>query len=307
MPQQNPNFLNNLACKWNQLTIQRYELSFLLDMTFFVISSNNCKQIASACTQIENKYPKHTRQDMSNQKKIRKKSVNFCTRSNPEGLLPLPWRSMCSGRKHLPFNYLGGEPAPAPRLPLLLKRPEQAQGGQKPKGPITWNTPMRQQSVIMRPKKMQQSKKKSLNLCYTFPGHPQNWSKISKITLHVTSNKLLTHSELYTPFSLAFCCVSMQTPQMVNSKRSISTYKLLKGVFIGVKSHLRDKASTVFCYKWFYLAAGANLLPISRSHSSLFSTCLGINNVFVFPELDKFNYSLFEPIPGFDVAFYFSQ
>lgn len=162
-------------------------------------------------------------------------------------------------------------------------------------------------SALLRWGRMQKNKKKLPNLCTTFAGHPQNWLKISKISLHATSNKLLAQPDFFTAFNLAFCCFSMQTPHMINSRRSISTYKLLKGVFIGVKSHLRKATCVAFCYKWFYLAAGAYNNSSFQAQSSLLNTCLGINNVFVYPELDRLNYSLFEPIPGFDVAFFFAS
>ena len=162
-------------------------------------------------------------------------------------------------------------------------------------------------SALLRGGRMHKSRKKLPNLCITFAGHPQNWFKISKISLHATSNKLLfAQPDFYTPFNLAFCCFSMQTPRMINSRRSISTFKLLKGVFIGVKSHLRRATSVAFCYKWFYLAAGARNNSSSQMQSALFNTCLGIDNVFVYPELDRLNYSLFEPVPGFDIAFFFA-
>nr|YP_010003093.1 ribosomal protein L5 [Ulva sp. TM708]AZP40126.1 ribosomal protein L5 [Ulva sp. TM708] len=147
--------------------------------------------------------------------------------------------------------------------------------------------------------------------------HPRLWNNIMQISLHATTKKLLSQSELYTAFYKCFCCCG-QTPRLIKSKQPIAAFKVIKGAVVGVKCHLRKKSTHLFCYKWSFLSA--NLTPFqllisaepmllpqkSNTFTVLGHATIGINNVFILPELDKLNYSLFQPIPGFDLTFHYT-
>nr|YP_010021553.1 ribosomal protein L5 [Ulva rigida]QOL10394.1 ribosomal protein L5 [Ulva rigida] len=144
--------------------------------------------------------------------------------------------------------------------------------------------------------------------------HPRLWSSIMQISLHATTKKLLSQSELYTAFYKCFCCCG-QTPRLIKSKQPIAAFKVIKGAIVGVKCHLRKKSTYLFCYKWCFLSAdlapfelliGAEPKLLTRKSEGLGHATMGINNVFILPELDKLNYTLFQAIPGFDLTFYYS-
>lgn len=147
--------------------------------------------------------------------------------------------------------------------------------------------------------------------------HPRLWNSITQICLHATTKKLLSQSELYTAFYKCFCCCG-QTPRLIKSKQPIAAFKVIKGAVVGVKCHLRKKSSHLFCYKWSFLSADLNtsqllispeptmLAQKSKTFTVLGHGTIGINNVFILPELDKLNYALFQPIPGFDLTFHYT-
>jgi ribosomal protein L5 len=134
--------------------------------------------------------------------------------------------------------------------------------------------------------------------------HVKLWGdNLDKITLHVTSGKLLSNSELYTSFYMALCCCGNQSPHTIKSRRAVSSFNVVKAAITGARSSLRNKNKLHFSYKWAYLAAELSMYQLeSNIFTSEQSQCLGIDNVFIFPELDKFNYDLFEPIAGLDLA-----
>nr|YP_010021456.1 ribosomal protein L5 [Ulva fenestrata]QOL10297.1 ribosomal protein L5 [Ulva fenestrata] len=147
--------------------------------------------------------------------------------------------------------------------------------------------------------------------------HPRLWNNITEISLHATTKKLISQSELYTAFYKFFCCCG-QSPRLVKSKQPIAAFKVMKGAVVGVKSHLRKKSAHLFCYKWSFLSADLTpfqllisaeptlLAQKSSTFTVLGHATIGINNVFIFPELDKLNYSIFQPIPGFDLTFHYT-
>lgn len=135
-----------------------------------------------------------------------------------------------------------------------------------------------------------------------YSNHVKFWGQINKITLHITSGKLLSNIELYSSFYIAFCCFGNQGPQVIRSKQAVAEFNILKGAVLGARSSLQKQKKLFFLYKWAFIVAG---LPCDnrRSWSRECVQSLGVHNVFVFPELDKYNYYLFEPIGGFDLAF----
>nr|AZT79213.1 ribosomal protein L5 [Ulva compressa] len=147
--------------------------------------------------------------------------------------------------------------------------------------------------------------------------HPKLWNSISQIGLHATTKKLLSQSELYTAFYKCFCCCA-QTPRLIKSKQPIAAFKVIKGAVVGAKSHIRKKTARLFFYKWSFLSAQLapfQLLIVAQPmgfaqkgnrFTGLNHRSIGINNLFILPELDKLNYSLFQPIPGFDVTFHYT-
>ena len=144
--------------------------------------------------------------------------------------------------------------------------------------------------------------------------HPKQWDRIKQIVLHTTTKKLLAQNQLYTAFYKSFCCCG-QTPRLIKSSRSIAAFKVIKGAVVGAQSNLHRKAVRLFCYKWSFLSAELTPLqlliknPINlqkKDSTMLNQASIGINNIFIFPELDKLNYNLFQPIPGFDLTFHYS-
>lgn len=146
--------------------------------------------------------------------------------------------------------------------------------------------------------------------------HPKLWNNITQIVLHATTKKLLSQSDLYTAFYKFFCCCG-QTPRLIKSRQPIAAFKVIKGAVIGAQSHLHKKAVRLFCYKWSFLSAELTTLQLlikdqinlqkkKDSRIALNQGSIGINNIFIFPELDKLNYSLFQPIPGFDLTFHYT-
>lgn len=145
--------------------------------------------------------------------------------------------------------------------------------------------------------------------------HPKLWNNIKQIVLHATTKKLLAQSELYTAFYKCFCCCG-QTPRLIKSSQSIAAFKVIKGAVVGAQSHLHKKTARLFCYKWSFLSAELTALQLLIKEGvylqkkgddiGLNQASIGINNIFIFPELDKLNYSLFQPISGFDLTFYYT-
>lgn len=162
--------------------------------------------------------------------------------------------------------------------------------GQKPKGDQNHNT-----------------------IAKVYFNHAQLWGSLKKITLHTTSGKLLSNIELYASSYIAFCCCGTQSPQIIRSKQAVAGFNVIKTAIIGTGSCLRNKNLIYFSYKWAYLApelpylrfSGKLLLKEKKAESSQY--CLGIQNVFIFPELDKYDYYLFEPMTGFDLSFYYKE
>nr|YP_010437030.1 ribosomal protein L5 [Ulva meridionalis]UTA96504.1 ribosomal protein L5 [Ulva meridionalis]UTA96564.1 ribosomal protein L5 [Ulva meridionalis]UTA96621.1 ribosomal protein L5 [Ulva meridionalis]UTA96673.1 ribosomal protein L5 [Ulva meridionalis]UTA96726.1 ribosomal protein L5 [Ulva meridionalis] len=146
--------------------------------------------------------------------------------------------------------------------------------------------------------------------------HPKSWNSITQIVLHTTTKKLLAQNQLYTAFYKCFCCCG-QTPRLIKSGRPIAAFKVIKGAVVGAQSHLHKKAARLFCYKWCFLSAELTPLQLlMKDHQTylqkkkegrkvLNQVSIGINNIFIFPELDKLNYNLFQPIPGFDLTFHY--
>lgn len=154
------------------------------------------------------------------------------------------------------------------------------------------------------------------HLSKAYLNHSALWSAVDKVTLHATCKKLLTHMDLYSVFNLALCCFGNQTPQMIKSKKSIAAYKVMKGTLTGTCSQLRKQKQRNFSYKWCFLAPelqsialAANItLHAKKKHQACEANhCanggLGINNVFIWPELDAFDYAAFSQMPGLDVTF----
>jgi ribosomal protein L5 len=133
-----------------------------------------------------------------------------------------------------------------------------------------------------------------------YANHIQFWRHINQITLHITSGKLLSNIELYPSFYIAFCCLGNQAPQILRSKRAVAEFNVMRGAIIGARSYLQNQNKLYFLYKWAFIAAG---LPLIQHSSSKLVQCLGVHNIFIFPELDKYDYYLFEPIGGFDLSF----
>jgi ribosomal protein L5 len=135
-----------------------------------------------------------------------------------------------------------------------------------------------------------------------YANHIKFWRHINNITLHITSGKLLSNIELYPSFYIAFCCFGNQAPLIIRSKRAVAEFSVIRGAIIGARSHLKNQNRLYFLYKWAFIAAGLDLIGIEHS-SKRFVQCLGIHNIFIFPELDKYDYYLFQPIGGFDLTF----
>jgi ribosomal protein L5 len=134
----------------------------------------------------------------------------------------------------------------------------------------------------------------------TYVNHVKRWANTNKITLHITSGHLLSNIERYSSFYMAFSCFGNQSPQIIKSKQAIAEFSVIKGAIIGARSNLQKQHKFHFFYKWTFIGAG---LPQIEQSSDKLVTCLGIHNVFIFPELEKFNYYLFEPIGGLDLTF----
>ena len=138
----------------------------------------------------------------------------------------------------------------------------------------------------------------SKNLKFYF-NHPFYWSHLQKICLHATSGKLITNNFIYGSFKLAFSCASAQTPKLIKSRQSISAFKLSKASPIALSGLLRHRVLRNFAYKWTWLSAGLNH-GVTRPNEVV-GSAFGLNNVFIFPELDQLNYYVFEPLPGLEI------
>nr|AKF33556.1 ribosomal protein L5 [Ulva sp. UNA00071828] len=165
--------------------------------------------------------------------------------------------------------------------------------------------------------KMSTKENRYINTTKAHFNHPKIWGNITQIVLHTTTKKLLTQNQLYTAFYKCFCCCG-QTPRLIKSSRPIAAFKVIKGAVVGAQSHLHRKAARLFCYKWSFLSAeltALQLLTKNQIYSQLrkgyykvpSQASIGINNIFIFPELDKLNYNLFQPIPGFDLTFHYTE
>ena len=130
--------------------------------------------------------------------------------------------------------------------------------------------------------------------------HAMFWhDKVSKVTVHTNSKKLLDENFLYAVFSLACETMTCQSPSLVKTKVSISSFKMMKNTALGSRVHLRRQQKLNFCYKWAFLspyALGTKKMPAKSS--------LGLNNLFAF-ELGSLDYDAFELIPGCDISFDF--
>lgn len=125
--------------------------------------------------------------------------------------------------------------------------------------------------------------------------------KASKVTVHTNSKKLLEENFLYAVFSLACETMACQSPSLVKTKVSISSFKMMKNTALGSRVHLRRQRRLNFCYKWAFLSPYALGKKMPASNGSL-----GLNNLFAF-ELGCLDYDAFELIPGCDLSFDFKH
>jgi len=150
-----------------------------------------------------------------------------------------------------------------------------------------------------------QRKRKLLNWVHmpAHLGHAQLWDVLNKVTVHSTSEKLLSMPLLYRHFNMALTCICFQKPRAVKSKVSMASFKMMRGSVLGVKCCLRRKHMLNFCYKWCFLAPAAIDEPDSKQGPSL-ANCplsIGLSNVFVF-ELE-YQYYAFSTLPGLELSF----
>lgn len=216
----------------------------------------------------------------------------------------------CTGQQIMDWHYrtvcryqLADSPATAIRLANILKNTSYKINFNKFPKPQN-NKKLFSTITGVKNKGGLQSKKQRFHdekVTKAYVNHVKFWRNINKITLHITSGELLSNIELYPSFYMAFCCFGNQSPQIVKSKQPIAEFNVIKGAIIGARSNLQNLNKFYFLYKWAFIVAGLPLAGNSGSYRQLQS--LGINNVFIFPELDKYNYYLFEPIRGLDLAF----
>jgi ribosomal protein L5 len=127
--------------------------------------------------------------------------------------------------------------------------------------------------------------------------HMQFWHKIKKVTIHSTSKKYILKRKLYGPLNAALSCITVQTPCLIRSKKSIASFQVMKDDWIGCQSQLGKQKRRDFNYKWTFLSASLELIS-QRSVSAGF----GIENLMIF-ELEEWRYAAFEDLSGLDVIF----
>lgn len=156
---------------------------------------------------------------------------------------------------------------------------------------------------------LKQTNKQVINKAYL--NHCCLWTKTQVITLHASSKKLVNHYSHYGVFNLALTCFGNQTPQLVKSKKSIAVYKVMKGALSGTNVQLRKTKQMNFSYKMCFLAPelekltfAANVIaPCCPGQTTIVNSGYGINNVFIWPELDGFDYTALCQMPGLDVTY----
>lgn len=151
---------------------------------------------------------------------------------------------------------------------------------------------------------LKQTNNKMLTKAYL--NHCCLWTCTEVITLHASSKKLVNHYEHYGVFNLALTCFGNQTPQIIKSKKSIAVYKVMKGALSGTNVQLRKTKQINFCYKMCFLAPELEKLTfaakVSATQTTIVNSGYGINNVFIWPELDGFDYTALCQMPGLDVT-----
>lgn len=148
-------------------------------------------------------------------------------------------------------------------------------------------------------------------LTKAYLNHSCLWTAIDYVTLHASSKKLVSNNEHYGVFNLALTCFGNQTPQMIKSKKSIAVYKVMKGALSGTNVQLRKTKQRNFLYKMCFLAPELENITFAANviatQTSTVNSGLGINNVFIWPELDGFDYTALSQMPGLDVTFYYKN
>ncbi len=130
----------------------------------------------------------------------------------------------------------------------------------------------------------------------------QLWLHLEKIHLHATSGKLISHPGFCLNLDLAVKTLSCQQAKKVVSKKAVSGFQLAKNTVLAVKTTLRGHMMNQFCYKWYFISAQQDYVPVNKKTYEQ-NTIKAINDVFLFHELDRLDYDLFSKVNGFEIVF----
>ena len=130
--------------------------------------------------------------------------------------------------------------------------------------------------------------------------------KISKIVINMGLKELVTNKNNVLPAFFALMLITGQKPMITKAKKSIAMFKLRKGFFSGLKVTLRGELMYQFLFKLVMIILPKNKEFLKYSVKQFDKNgnfSLGIENIFIFPEIEKQldNNQLMKPY-GFDIS-----
>lgn len=138
---------------------------------------------------------------------------------------------------------------------------------------------------------------------FNYVNHVKLWQNHKKITLHNSTYKLLLNPVHYGTLVYAFLILTTISPQPIRAKQNVASFKLIKGSLIGLINTLRKHQQLQFSYKYCFIAPSAEFAYNANREDYT----IGLNNLFVFHELDVLDYTLFEPLTGLEICFSLSK
>lgn len=114
--------------------------------------------------------------------------------------------------------------------------------------------------------------------------------KISKIVINMGLKELIANKNHILPAFFALMLITGQKPVPTKAKKSIAMFKLRKGFLSGLKVTLRGELMYHFLFKLIMIILPKNKDFVKFSSNQFDKNgnfSLGIDNIFLFPEIEK--------------------
>lgn len=133
---------------------------------------------------------------------------------------------------------------------------------------------------------------------------------IRAVHLHIYFKEAAVNKKNILPALLALEWVSNQRASLIRAKRSVASFKLRKGAYIGAKVTLRGKSAFAFLAHLISIILPQlkdfsgykyNSVGFSNGFDRKGNFTIGIDNILVFPIL-QYNYEKFKRLRGMDIT-----